>query len=264
LVPGAKYLRVALALLLLILCACEQEPTPLPSVLPTNVPPTPTTDAEATPVPLRYAIDPYLFTYLTEADRSLITASAEILSPEQLPSQSDLGVNYDLIVVPGEPFAGLSAPTPMQISLLIDTTLSPLDDPALADIVRHAVYVPLLEHFLIPTPFPGTPTPTPSIPTNEPNTLRADLANAGYPDGFDLTLSSPFATDPGIVLLLTNALARYGIDVRLVSSGEPAHLTLTNLPTPNAIPLYTLPISYRAADGLTISFTPSGFPIVTR
>jgi hypothetical protein len=259
LVPGAKALRAFLTALLLILCACEQEPTPLPSVLPTNVPPTPTVDAAATSVPLRYAVAPGVPFFLTDADRSLISASAEIISLDAPPTDSDLGTLYDVIVSFNELSGGIVVPAPLQVNLLIDTTRPPLNDAALAALIPQIVDSDMAKMdrgLVFSTP---APSPTRVIPA-----ILEALANVGYPDGFDLTLSSPFAYETEV---LTKWLAVYGIEVRLVAAGEPAHHNVTNLPTPpspNVITLYAFPISYRAVAGLNITFTPSGFPIASR
>ena len=141
----------------------------------------------------------------------------------------------------------------------MDTTRPPLDDAQLAALIPQIVDSDMARMdrgLVFSTP---APSPTQVIPA-----LREALANAGYPDGFDLTLASPFAYETEV---LTKWLAVYGIETRLVAPGEPAHLIIINLPpdpNANAIPLYTLPVSYRAVDGLTITFTPSGFPIATR
>ncbi len=244
---------------MLLACACEPQPTPLPSILPTAPPTEQMVDANATPAPLRYAIAPEVLPYLTDADRSLIAASAEIVSLDAPPAPDDLGTNYGMVVTLSDLPNGTRAPSPLQVSLLIDTTLSPLDDPDLADILRRAIDPARIAQALnLATDQRAVVTTVP------PATLRTELANAGYPDGFDLALTSPFTPDPGIAALLTQALASYGINLRLVPTDEAAHLKLTTLPAPNAILLYMLPISYRSVDGLTITFTPSGFPVASR
>ena len=84
----------------------------------------------------------------------------------------------------------------------------------------------------------------------------------GYPDGFDLTVSSQIA--PGAAAIV-KVLSAMGIAARVVTeSNEPVHLTLTTAQNPNAIPLFTIPINYRAVDGLIITFTPSGLPIAQK
>jgi hypothetical protein len=259
---------VLFAALLLILCACEPEPTPLPSILPTAQP-TEEADPNAMSAPLRYGIADVLLAYMSDEERSLIAAAAEIIPLADIPAQQELGERYGLIVVPGWQSDGTFTPAPLQISLLLDMSLAPLDDPALADVVRNAVHMPAAYRLLSPTPMLNTPEAPLGTPTTAPEVLRGALANAGYPDGFDLTLSTWFTPDStlniGVVPFLTTGLEQlYGIEVRLVPAGEPAHLTLTTLPTPNAIVLYTIPVSYRAVDGLNITFTPSGFPIASR
>ncbi len=89
--------------------------------------------------------------------------------------------------------------------------------------------------------------------------LRTELANAGYPDGFDLVVTADF---PGGADALVQLLAPVSLHARAASLGEVAHLALTTQPAADAIPLLTIPIHYRAAEGLQISFAPDGFPII--
>lgn len=211
-------------------------------------------NAEGTPASLRYAISDSLLPYLTDEDRRLISASAEII-PHRLEDADVLGNDYDFLLSANDSIGGKSAPAPLQVNLLIDPTLSPLDNATLADILRRVI-IPKQVVSLAQ----ALPTPSPTELPISPAAIRAELANAGYPDGFDLTLSSPFTAEANAVV---EALAAYGIEVRIVSN-QPAHLTITSLPTANAILLYDIPLTYLATDGLIITFTPSGFPIASR
>ncbi len=242
-----------LAGLLLLACACEPEATPLPVNLPTLPPATAT---EAPPQRPRYAVAPDTLPYLTDQDRSLISASADIVPLDAPPAADDLGTRYEIVVALGDLPDSTPAPTPLQVSLSVNTALPPLDDPALADIVRRAADP---QQIVAALGIPGAQAAT--AQPGDPLALRGELANAGYPDGFDVTLAA-FA--PGADAL-ANLLGAIGIQARVVTStDEPAHLTLTTAQDANAIPLLTIPIRYRAVEGLTITFTPSGFPIVQR
>jgi len=242
--------------LLLLLGACGPEATPLPVNLPTLPPPSPTA---GTPAQLRYAVAPDALPYLTDQDRSLISASAQLIPLDSAPADSDLGARYDLIVALGDLPDGTRTASPLQVDLVVNPALPPLDNPALVDILHRAID-PVKIVAALNMPYPGTQAA--SAQPADPLTLRADLANAGYPDGFDVTVAAAPGADA-----LAQLLDAVGIETRIVTTaGEATHLSFTSGQTPpaNAIPLYTIPISYRAVDGLNITFTPSGFPIAQK
>ncbi len=257
--PGRKFrLNGLIAGLILLACACAPEPTPLPVILPTLPPATAAPAADATDAPLRYALAPDALPYLSAADRAAISAHAGIIALDSPPDPADLGSAYDLIVsLAALPDASLS-PTELQISLLIDTSLVPLDDPQLADLLRLAIDPQAVARALgISSEQAG------ASPTLTTAALRADLANAGYPDGFDVALAADGLPGAGTIAQM---LAAVGIDARAVTA-QPAHLTLTSAAPPDAsaaLPIYRLPIHFLAVDGLSITFTPSGFPIPQR
>lgn len=242
-----------LLMALVLVSACEPEATPLPGNLPTRVPPTPTpTEVSG----LRYAVAPNALPYLSDADRQAVSADAELIALDAPPIPDDLGARYDLVVALGDLPDGTETPSPLQISLIVNTSLAPLDDPALADIVRSAVDPQQIARAL------NVPPERASAASGvAPEALRTRLANAGYPDGFDLTLA---ALAPGADALAA-LLASVNIHARIViDAAEPAHLTLTTVPATDALPILTIPISYRAVEGLTITFTESGFPVAER
>jgi hypothetical protein len=114
--------------------------------------------------------------------------------------------------------------------------------------------------------------------------LRQELANAGFPDGFDLTIGHTYT--PG-ALQIAKQFDRIGLITRLLlmdeselmaafASGQ-LHLALIAWTTPesrqewaahfgeeNVIDLYALPISYLASPGLSITFTVNGWPLAAR
>lgn len=248
----AKQRLGLLVVVLVLACACEPEATPLPVNLPTQPPLTATPTEPGT---IRYALAPNTLPYLSDSDRQAMSASADIVELDAPPADDDLGARYDIVVALGDLPDGTRAPESLQLSLIVDTTLPPLDDPALADPVRAAIDPQQIARALnVP------PEQAESAPGVTRESIRSDLANAGYPDGFDLTLA---ALAPGADTL-AGLLESVGIHVRIVTDAEPAHLTLTTAPTPDALPLLTIPISYRAVEGLTITFAPTGFPVARR
>ncbi|MBI1259113.1 MAG: hypothetical protein GC204_16715 [Chloroflexi bacterium] len=253
--PGLKRACFGVAAgLLLLVCACEPEATPLPVNLPTLPPPSPTA---GTPMPLRYAVAPDALPYLTYQDRSLISASAQLIELDTSPIAADLGTRYEIVVALGDLPDGTRTGSPLQINLSMNIALPPLDDPRLVDILRRAIDPQKLVSALA---LPGVQAV--SAAPSDTLSIRTDLANAGYPDGFDLTIAAAPAA-----AALTQLLGAVNIETRVVTSAdEPTHLSFVNgqPPPSNVIPLYTLPISYHAVDGLNITFTPNGFPIVQK
>lgn len=217
----------AFGLAALALTGCEAEPTPLPVVIPPTVTPTP-----PPPDALTYAIAPNARGLIPEL--SQIEANAQVIQLDALPTGDDLP--YDLIVALGDQPGWLQSPTAYTVSLIVDTTQPPLDDAAVTDLLRRTIM--------------GSDTNAIS--------LRAELANAGYPDGFDVTFTGSNA--PGIDAL-TARLSTLGIDMTVIPT-SPADLTLvTGSSDPARIDLFSEPISYRAAPGVAVEFAPSGFPI---
>ncbi len=222
--------------LLLLVCACEPDATPLPVNLDLEATVTPAAQSTEAPAELRYAVTADTLPYIPPADQQLIAAHAQIVALDAPPDPADLGAQYEIVVTLGDLPDSTPAPSPLTVSLVINPALPPLDDPTLAELVRHA-----------------------AAASADAPALRRDLANAGYPDGFDLTLVSRYA--PGAEAL-AQRLDALNLQTRITTNpDEPAHLTLTTEPTDGAIPLLTIPIRYRAVEGLTITFTPAGYPI---
>ena len=240
---ASRFLALAAGLLLLV-CACEPAATPLPVNLDleatvTSAAPPPT---EA-PTELRYAVTADTLPYISPDDQQLIAAHAQIITLDAPPNPADLGGQYEIVVTLDDLADSTTTPTPLTVSLVINSALPPLDDPALAEIVGHAANA-----------------------SADAPTLRRDLANAGYPDGFDLTLASRYAPGADALEQRLNAL---NLQTRITTNpDEAAHLILTTAPTEseaqNAISLLTIPIHYRTIEGLSITFTPSGYPIAER
>ena len=251
--------RGLLALLLVLIASCEPEPTPLPvAILPASTEAPAPTD----PAQIRYAIAPNAAGLIP--DLALIDESARVEYLSAPPVPEDLGARYDLVVALGDLPEGTRAPSLLTVSLIINPALPPLDDAAARAAIASAVAPPALVTALA---IPGAqPIPLESSPAR---TVRDALANAGYPDGFDVTLAAFFA--PGADALAAQ-LATVGIQARIVAADSPvdAHLSIVtdadsrDIAPDNRLDLFTVPISYRAAPGIAVDFTPSGFPIAQR
>jgi hypothetical protein len=268
-----------LPLLAAVMAACAPPPTPFPVDIPAAPNATSAPGTIQTPAGLRYALG-------ASATGAPVTAQAEAqaLSIEHLdgtPDPAQLGIRYDIAADYGLFTGADAAPGSTTVALVINTTLAPLDDPALAAIVRGA---PDPAGALVALGLPGAQL-SPSAPAAPLTTaaLQAQMANAGWPDGFNLTTAA--APVPGVNALLA-PLRALGIELRPLQTTNITpdtwaenrlHLALITWHTPearqrwaalagadNVIDLYTLPVGYIALPGLTLTFTPEGWPLPAR
>lgn len=254
-------------LLLACLSACQPEATPFPVDIPTPATATPTPGAS---LPIRYALAPN--TLDSVADRDLLENSAQVTQLSEAVNLDALGTQFDLIAAYGSYPDATPSPSMVTLSLAINTALSPLDNPALADFLQRGIDQEAALAASID--IPGVQ----SIPREAVSltALRAELANAGWPDGLDLSLAYEN-------VIVVNALQTYwqALNIHIHSfplqdlSG-PTHLTVFAWATPEQrtafgeqnggllVDLLTVPISYWAVPGLQISYSPQGWPIATR
>lgn len=209
---------------------------------------------------------------MPEDEYALIAENAEIDAVNQPFDPAVLSAQYDVLIALGDLPDGERTSTPVTLTLALNDALPPLDDPEIAAVVRDSVDS---ERFATALNVSGTQAlPHESQP---PRALRTTLANLGLPDGFDLSLA--VMAVPGAEAL-SSQLATIGVDTQVTefAPGEAPdasryHLLLTAgsaqglLPDADAdavIALATIPISYRAAGGLTVEFTPGGLPLARR
>lgn len=255
---------LVLAVALVVLAGCEQTATPLPVALQITDTPAPT--SEVPRLRFAYSIDALAMF----AGRDTLAAHAELSIYD--PSV-DFQTPYDLVVVLGKQENLTLAPERITIRLILDTTQPPLDDPEVERLVRSAFDpIRLAEAFAYLS----------AAPVNEgaeivdPARVRTELANAGYPDGLPITVLVDHLPRSEV---LTDILRPFGINIRLISgddtgsdvqfpSGDAnAFLTgsnptwLSQVDAENVINLYSVPISYRAADRIALTFDAQGFPV---
>lgn len=257
-----------------VLMACAPPPTPFPVDIPAAPTATPAPGDPAAPASVRYALG------ASAAAAPIVDqARAQSLQIEQLsgtPDPAQSGISYDIAADYGL-FAGAdAAPVLTNVALLVNTGLEPLDDPALADIVRRVI-APAAAAAV--RDLPGA-QPAAGLPAAPPADLRARMANAGWPDGFNLAAAA--APVPGTEALLA-PLRELGIELRPLQttavtedawSTNRLHLALVVWHTPearqrwaalagadNVIDLYSVPVGYIAAPGLELTFTPEGWPL---
>jgi len=260
-----RFKIVCCGLLLVCLSACEPEATPFPVDIPTPATATPT---PGVPAPVRYALAPN--TLDSVADRSLLEGSAQVTQLSEAVNLDDLGTQFDVIAAYGTYPDATPSPSVVTLSLLINTSLAPLDNPALANILQNGVNRAALANQI---DIPGIQAVPGDVPP--PSALRAELANAGWPDGIDLSLAYEN-------VIAVNALQSYWQTLNIYINAFPlqdlngqTHLTVFAWTTPeqraafagtdgSVIDLLTVPISYWTVPGLQISYSPQGWPIVTR
>lgn len=267
-------LRLILLLLFAILVACEPEPTPFPVDVP--VTPTPTLSPTELP-PLRYALAANTVGYVTDMDQIRSGAVVEQLSDPV--NEADLGSRYDIVVSFGD-FAGWTQTAILpKVILILNPAVEPFNADLL-DVIRESINAEAVVNALA---IPGV-TILQTVTVVDPSALRAQFANLGYPDG--LRVAMGFIPIPGVGAV-ANELERVNVSPRLVEltpeelmtefeagrlhlalvsvmSQEQRDSWITMAGAENVIDLYTLPISYLAVDGLSISLTPAGWPIIRR
>lgn len=260
-----------MVILLVLLTACEPGGTPIPAIIPPTVTPTP---EPTVPPPVRYGL-------VTEAletipDVAVLQESAQV---EMVPAESVDLAGYDVVAGYGRREGWTESPVTLTVVLLMNESLAPMDDVLATSIVRHAIDpVVLVRETGIPGVLPEDRDVVDGV------TLRTELANAGFPDGFDLIMAhTPLPGVDTVAAMLTAA----GLQIRVlpvttesverVLRTDRAHVLLTACPDPVAcevlrdqagslpmVTVMTLPVSYQAVDDLSVTFTTWGFPVGTR
>jgi len=257
-----------------VLAACAPPPTPFPVDVPAAPSATPAPGGPAAPAGVRYALG------ASAAAAPIVDqARAQSLQIKPLsgtPDPAQAGISYDIAADYGLFAGAAAAPVTTHVALVLNTALGPLDDPALADIVRGAI-APAAAAAVRGLPGAQPAAGSSAAPSAG---LHARLANAGWPDGFNLTAAA--APVPGTETLLA-PLRALGIELRPLQTAAVTedlwaasrlHLALVVWHTPearqrwaalagadNVIDLYSVPVGYIAAPGLELTFTPEGWPL---
>jgi len=255
---------------LLLLAGCEAAATPVVAV----VQPTNTAEIIATlPPPIRYGLAANINGYLDE--RGLLEETALV---EFLPA-GGLLAGYDLIATYGLFDDWQQSPTAHHFALILNTHLAPLDNPTIAQLIRRSVNTQALVNAT------GIDGAQAAIVEHLPSeTIKTELANAGFPDGFQLTFAAmPVPATNNVINQLadsnlqTDRVEANADNISNMLSNNRAHLFLIRwvsedeqqqwiqvVGEENFIALYTLPISYQADASLTITFTSQGWPLPAR
>ncbi|NWG16342.1 MAG: hypothetical protein HXY41_06870 [Chloroflexi bacterium] len=285
--PRARWTRLAewLPVVVGLLAGCGPEPTPFPVDIPAEEtrPPEvaePAPAASVLPSPAALAFIRYALAANTGglvADLPLIETSAPVEYLTTPPLPDDLGRRYDILAAFGDLPGGARSPVLQHVALFINPAAVQQEE--LAAILRHSLDPADAAAALA---IPGLEAEPLAIPSATQR--RVELANAGWPDGLDLTLAYTFA--PGAAqaaALLCAAGIRVNVTQKTPETLNSAletgqvHLALIVWTTPderaawaaragaaNLVDLYAVPIGYQAVPGLNITFTPSGWPIANR
>lgn len=273
------------ALLALSSAACGPAPTPFPVDIPVEetaaLPEPPPSLATMLPAegesaqPVRYALAPNAAGHVPEL--ALIQTAAQVEQLTEPVDAVDAGARYDIIAGYGDLPGGMRGPVLTRVGLAIGQS-PPLDDPGIVDVLRQSLSLldPAAEYNLPGAMLEARP------PASQAG-LRAQLANLGWPDGFDLPLA---AAAPGAHWL---AVSLAGLNIILqprplsdteaaaaLSSGQyPLALVLWRTPAERQrwealvgpgrlLEAFALPVSYLAAPELNITFTDGGWPMPVR
>jgi hypothetical protein len=260
--------------LLFLLSACGPQATPFPAVVPTVEVTAPQSGQVA---PIRYALAAN--TQGLVADWSLIQASGIVEQLTDPINPDDLGSRYDIIVAFGDMPQGTRSPNPLHTVLLLNSANPVFMDAALRDVVRRSVDAQAIISAL---QIEGATAEV--LQTDDPQNLRSELANSGWPDG--LSLNMAYTYTPGFSTLVEqfrraglrvqpmlmtdaevmDAFARNRIQLALAiwTTPDRHEAWVTRFGSEDVIELYALPISYRALPDLKISFTSDGWPLASR
>ena len=252
--------RFLLILFGIVLAGCEAQATPIAAIVTETNTPEPT----AIPIPdLRYGIAGNIAPYIGDMG----TIPFEILSADSAIS------DFDLVVAYGIYDGWEQAPHSHRVSLAINPNLAPLDNASISDLIHDVIDSQAIVDSLN---IPGSQQTT-ELATVSANSIRTTLANAGYPDGFQLTMATE---NIPAVDVLASQFAVLSMDMRLIELSETvlvdnqAHLILfiwshegeragwvSQVGEGNIIDLWTMPISYLNNSAVTVEFTENGIPI---
>jgi hypothetical protein len=254
----------------LCIVGCTPDATPFPVDIPT-ITSTPPLSSQST---LRYALSAN--TENLVSDLAAIQAAAQVEQLTEPINGDDLGSRYDLVVAYGDLAGGIRSPIVHHIALILNSSIAPLDNAILINILRRS-----LNPQEIVTALEMSGAEANAFESASPMILRTELANAGWPDGLSLILA--YAYTPGITNV-SEQLQVAGIRAQLLAlpdneisiafeegriqaaliawkTPEEREDWVSRFGSDNVIDLYSVPISYLAISGLEVEFTTSGWPL---
>jgi hypothetical protein len=182
-------------------------------------------------------------------------------------------VDYDIVAAYGLFEGWQVSPISQHLALVINPNLAPLDNETIRALIPQAIDSQALVSSLAINGMQGN-----GIAALPSARIRTGFANAGYPDGIQLTLAASPLLGLGTVREQLNAS---NISVQVIEADtlaeNRAHFLLalwtgeaereawiSQVGESNVIELYSLPISYLVKDGIQIEFSENGWPLPSR
>jgi hypothetical protein len=252
--------------LLVCLAACEAQATPIAFVADATEQAEAAMPMATNPPNLRYGLFANTEGYVRDLTELESRASVETFY------DSSRFADYDIVAAYGV-FEGWEvSPISQHLALVINANLAPLDDESIRALIPQAIDS---QSLITELGINGMQANALSVLPSA--TIRTSLANAGYPDGFQLTVAASALPGLGTILAQFNAS---NISIQLIEADtiadNRAHLLLiswtdeaeraewiSQVGESNFVELYRLPISYLAKDGIQIEFSENGWPLPT-
>ena len=260
----------------LVLAACEAEATPAAVMVP-DTPTAAASTATAAP-PLRYGLLPNTEGFIAAEERTQLAQFALVEQIQQTSGSILAQDAYDIIAGYGIYDGWQRSATDQTVTLIVNTTLPPLDD---SEIVDAVIQNSQAENLVRGLQALGATAENPTQLNRQ--VLRSLLANKGYPDGIVLnTLHDPLPGFDAWTSQLGNANVTLQTsptvpDTQTLLDTNRFHLAFVNVSesaradlidtygSENVIDLYSLPISYELRDStISVTFTDTGWPIPQR
>lgn len=259
------------SLSLMLLSACGPVATPFPVDVPSEV----SSSSLAEQKPIRYALAPNTGGVIQ--DGGAIEASVQVEQLDADINSADLGNRFDVAVAYGDLPGGTRSPIMQNVALVINPNALPWQDPAILNIFRHSLRpIDFTQEMDIAGILPAETAVSPS-----PVEVRSLLANAGWPDGLSFNLGDSYVPGSEAIIRqweaagiyakqiatspdeLQTALADDLLQAALIiwTTPESRDKWVSQFGTENVVDLYTVPISFIAIPDLTITYTPSGWPV---
>lgn len=279
------YVRLLLLLTFAyVLTACEPEATPFPVEMPPTIEPTRDPNViEPTAIPIRYALAANTSGFVSGEELLQIEIRSVVEHLTEPATAEEFGPRYELVAAYGAQPGWILSDVTLRVALLVNPNAAPLDESVIAQAVKRIISPTNIAIQLQGQGIPGITANSTQV--DSADAIRTIFANAGWPDGFDLTLAhvpipgADFAaeqlrsvglevtettlTENEIAAALTNGRAALALIVWAQQSQRAEWVTL--LGESNVIDLYALPVSYQALPELTVSeFTAGGWPLPER
>jgi len=281
---SSLFVKILLFVVACTLTACGPKATPFPVDMPPTIEPTRDPNVILpTAIPIRYALAANTTGFVSDGDLLQIEIASIVEHLTEPATAEDFGPRYELVAAYGAQPGWMMSDVTLRVALLVNPNVAPLDEPSIAQAVKRIINPTAMAIQLQGQGIPGVVANSTQV--DSADVIRTTFANAGWPDGFDLTLAhvpipgADFAADQlsavGLEVVETSlpeneiaaALTNDGASLALIAWTEQSQRAewVTLLGESNVIDLYALPVSYQALPELTITdFTSGGWPLPER